>query len=219
MSVAGANGTTMSGMTYQNPFFLFQNESVRWIPQAYLGGSQWHYYYSGSGGAQTYYAFYARMDHIAGNCTYRAYVYPTERDFLRDGPLVYTWSNTTCDTNFIIGTQSYGGHTLKHEQFGVESNYRITGTEWMLGTTQPCYYYDDDWRYMPAYVTYGSTAAITYYSSQPWGVGGATYTGVNTDFTGADGVYWTYSGTTISDSTTLWASGGVTGDFVDTPYS
>ncbi len=28
LSVAGANGTTMSGMTYQNPFFLFQNESV-----------------------------------------------------------------------------------------------------------------------------------------------------------------------------------------------
>jgi hypothetical protein len=218
LSVAGANNTSVTGYVYQSLIVLWNNDGVTWAPQAYYGGSQ-HHYYSRSVGSGYYVAFYGRIDIGSGNATYKMYAYPSKEAFNSDQPAIYTWSNATKSQNFVVGTQYYDGFLIKHLQFGVESNERVTETTWYESNSQISYYNGSSWRYNAAYSTFGNTSHITWTpDGLRWLVGGINYDGVNRDFTDANLVTWKYAGSTLSDGTQLWSQTGTVSDRVSRPY-
>lgn len=218
-SVAGANSTTLTGWTYQNPVVLVKNTSVWWAPQAWLGGIK-SWYYSVIVGEQLWVAFHLRMDIVAhSNVTFKCFAYHYTWQYgPSDAPIIYTWSNATTDNNFLVGRQTIDNTAYKHFQFGVESNSAITNQSWSVINKKPCYYNGTSWLYRAANVTWGSTSAITRYNNQPVSVGGIVYTGVNQDFVSNDFVTWKFTNTTIADDSQLWGSGGVVTDVVKFPY-
>ncbi len=118
-----------------------------------------------------------------------------------------------------VGYQSHNGIQVKHLQFGIESNAPITETAWNELNDNPCYYDGSNWRYLPGYVTHGSTSCITWIGDKLYRVGGETYTGVNKKSSWDDGVRWEYTGTTIADDSGMWSGGGIVSDSVATPYN
>ena len=130
------------------------------------------------------------------------YAYPSEEAFNSDQPAIYTWSNATKSQNFVVGAQYHDGFLIKHLQFGVESNERVTETTWYESNSQISYYDGSSWRYNAAYSTCGNTSRVTWTpDGQRWLVGGINYDGVNKDFIDINLVTWKYTGSTLADGT------------------
>jgi len=217
-SVAGASGSTPTGWTYQNAVFLYHSDDVKWGPQAWYGNS-WQWYYNLYVGSIDYIAFYERMDIHSGRVYYRVYVYRDFRAWDADEPVLYTWDHPSGgSSNFLVGSRSYSGVYYKHFQFGVESNYAITETDWEVLTDQPSYYDGTDWRYTEGRVCWHDSSAITWIGTQPCRIGNANYSGVNTKYTSNDRVCWEYTGQTIGDDHRLWSGSGIASHAVDSPY-
>ncbi|MBO8183539.1 MAG: hypothetical protein H0Z28_12260 [Archaeoglobus sp.] len=217
LSVAGGSGLTPSGWIYQNGVILYSDNDVNWAPQAWYGSSR-IYYQNVPIGDGNYVAFYERIDKEPGEIKYRAYVYRDPLQYDRDIPTIYSWDHPTNDNNFIVGTQYHNGKWFKHLQFGVEGNSIISETQWKELNEHIAYYNGYSWRYLPAYVTYGSVAYITWIGDNPYKVGGQTYTGVNLDYSSSDRVKWKYTGSTIRNEVTLWSGNGYVSDSVSKPY-
>lgn len=218
-SVAGASGSAPSGWTYQNVVALFNDNFVYWAPQAWYGDSQQWYHNEVYVGLGDYVAFYERMDIRSGTVYYRLYVYRDDWDWDADEPVLYTWDHSSEESsNFLVGGRSYGGVYFKHFQFGVESNYAITETDWEVLNDQPSYYDGTDWRYTEGRVCWHDSSAITWIGTEGYGIGDANYSGVDTKYTSNDRVCWEYTGQTIGDDSQLWSGSGTVYDDVDTPY-
>lgn len=218
-SVAGANGTTLTGWTYQNGVALVKNTSVWWVPQAWLGGTK-KWYYEKIVGDELWVAYHMRMDIIAHtNVTFKCFAYHYTWQYgPSDAPIIYTFYNVTTDNNFLVGRQIISNRAYKHFQFGVESPSAITNQSWAVINKKPCYHNGTSWVYRAANATWGSTSYITSYDNQPWMVGGDVYTGVNQDFVSNDFVEWKFTNSTVADDSQLWSGSGTVTDVVTKPY-
>jgi|GEM_PF-1920656 len=223
ISVAGALNnnpiTNPSGVVYQNGLLLLSNGSVRWAPQAWLIGYPLCYYEKSVGNCY-YVAYYERIDISSPSVTYKIFAYPSGQSHDNDNPAIYTWLNQTYagDTTFLIGKQLHDGVYYKHFQFGVESNQRITETQWSVGNNMVAYYNGTAWYYYSGKTaTYGNNA-ITWASGSAWGIGGEAYAGVDAVETDAQYVRWNYTGTSVSNDVSLWTQSGISYDWVSKPY-
>jgi len=95
-------------------------------------------------------------------------------------------------------------------QFGVESQSAIVNSvNWKVYQFDIAYYGSDgQWHYVPAKSIEGSASLITYNDTQPYGVGGYDYTGVNAEKSN-DNVNWKYTGSTIGNDVSLWTGSGI----------
>jgi len=225
-SVAGADWFTPSGWMYQNAITLYYDNSVWWAPQAWSQGDmKYHWYYRIYGDdAGDFEAFYEKtIINPGNNVNYTLFIYRTEEELKADSPYwTYVYNHPTQDSNFLVGTWPHNGKWVKFFQFGVESNFCVTETEWEVLNDKACYYDEymsgPNWRYWGGRVCHGDTSYITWTGSQNWLVGGNKYSGVDALETHNDFVLWRWMGTTIEDNSYLWTGWGVVDDIVDRPY-
>jgi len=223
LSVNGGDDTTPGKYNYQNPFFLYQNGSVFFIPQYWkIDVMQNHTQcYAGD---HDYIYFYGRTNFktATNKIEYKAYIYPNEWSVDHDTPVIKTWSHSAPaeDDNFIVGDQEYQNQHFYSCQVGVEAKLFI-GEAVKLRCSQFGYKDGANWKYMPARSRQGYTSFITYNGTHYGTVGGITYLGMNIDSssTSNDIVTWEWNGTTLGNDVSLWSGSGNVVKNVDVPFN
>jgi len=210
LSVNGGYGTTPGEYNYQNPFFLYEDGTVKFIPQ-YWKIDKMQNSKTYTVGDNDYIFFYGRINFktSTNEIEYKAYVYPDEWSVEHDTPVIKSWTHTApaADDNFIVGDPTYDSIHFYSCQVGVEARYLITQTV-KVRCSQFGYADGSYWKYMPALSRQGSTAYISYNGTHVGIVGGSTFTGMNKESTYDDVVTWKRTGTTLDNDVSIWSNSG-----------
>jgi hypothetical protein len=231
---AGTSTGYPTGRIYQNPIGLYADDKVYWRPQTWFG-TQMEFYREQLYVGRSDYPFWYERTEISGDTApydviYRLYEYSHPVFVEYDIPIIRHWSHETNDPSLLVGKSFFTPTSelpyvyVKHFQFGVESNNRITTDDWEMIQDKASYYDGANWRYNSGRVCWGDYQSptgswITWLGGTAYCIGGATYDGVGKIGTYTDRVRWNYLGTTIPNDSYLWyGSGIVIDDDVQKPY-
>lgn len=228
LSVAGADGTTPTGMIWQIGAKLNDDDDVVWRAELHQGYTLWELEDDNYIGEDTYSFFFVRMTIDGSEDLVLLEVYAYVNDWAVEHDVYtreykYVDISQIDDENFLFGSEDweypepYGTLENQYLQAGVESNAQISETSWRLQNGHISYY-DSGWKYSPGTATQGSDNIIAPYDNTPWGVGlddadADKYT------SGSGTVTWKRdSSSPITSETVLWSTSGTMIPTVESPF-